>query len=91
MGKNEILNKRGDVVKMLELLLSYMKFTTECCSNEDTLSNIKLLLADSLKKLGNNKKLSREGFKLLNLLLSASVDVTLISSTLRNCHSKCCK
>ena len=61
-----------DPLKLIELLLAFMKFTIKCCPENDKLNTINHILNSSQNVLTTyNKKLSSEGITILkNLLIS---------------------
>lgn len=67
---NSTIEKGGEKAKMIELFLSYMKFTLHYCPLNERMNDIHHILTCCLSSLNkSNAKLPKEGLKNLNALL----------------------
>ena len=67
-----------DPIKLIELLLAFMKFTIKCCPEKDKLATINHIFASTQNILTTyNKKLSSDGINILKNLLISPLESTL--------------
>ncbi len=71
-------NSSSESLKLVELLVAFMKFTLKCCPDKlATVNHIMQSSLNVLSKFNTDIKISQEGIKLVGRLLSAPLESTL--------------
>lgn len=68
----------SDILKVIELLVAFMRFTIKCCPKKDKLESVNHILDRSVQLLeGYGSKLSQDGVRLVSKLLSSPLESEL--------------